>query len=113
MGIINKSKSVLNKSENLWSPVEDSIFSLFDQDNDNDYRLNILDCKLYPSRNVIEEEFRTIVKQAAREGGDKKYFLVDVDGSEITVDQLLDKYFSNPESCFIKGYPEFNDENEK
>jgi hypothetical protein len=103
MGIINKTKSVLNKSENLWSPVEDSIFSLFDQD----YRLKILDYKLYPTKTLLEEEFRTIVKQAASQGVDPKYKILDVDGSEITVDRLLDKYLSNPESCFIKGYPEF------
>lgn len=107
MGIINKTKSVLNKSENLWSPVEDSIFSLFDEA--NDYRLKILDYKLYPTKNLLEEEFRTIVKQAANRGVDKKYILIDTDGSEITVDQLLDKYFSNPESCFVKGWPEFDE----
>jgi hypothetical protein len=110
IGIINKTKSVINKSENLWSPVEDSIFSLFDQD--NDYRLKILDYKLYPTKSLLEEEFRTIVKQAAREGMDQKYKILDVDGSQITVDQLLDKYLSNPETCFIRAYPEFNEENE-
>jgi hypothetical protein len=110
MGIINKTKSVINKSENLWSPVEDSIFSLFD-DEDNDFRLKILDYRLYPTKTLLEEEFRTIVKQAAREGVDQeKYKIRDADGTEITISQLIDKYLSNPDSCFIKGYPEFINE---
>ena len=50
MGIINSSKSVINKSENLYSPVEDSIFSIFDSDNDSDLRLKITDTSFYPDR---------------------------------------------------------------
>jgi hypothetical protein len=41
LGIINMTKSIINRNENLCSPVEDSIFSLFDED--SDYRLNMLD----------------------------------------------------------------------
>lgn len=86
---------------------EDSIFSLFDQD--NDHRLKILDCKLYPTKTLLEEEFRTIVKHDDNQGVDPKFKIFDIDGSEITVNQLLDKYLSDPESCFTRGYPEFND----
>jgi hypothetical protein len=107
MGIINKTKSVINKSENLYSSVEDSLFSLFDEDDGNDFRLKILDYRLYPTKSLLEEEFRTIVKQAASQGVDLKYMMF----SQITVNQLLDKYFSEPQSCFIRAYPEFNDEN--
>jgi hypothetical protein len=70
MGIINSFKSVINKSENLYSPVEDSIFSIFD--NDNDLRLKIMDTSFYPdrypSKNVLEEQFRVIVKHDAKWG---------------------------------------------
>ena len=114
MGVINMARSVINKSENLYSPVEDSIFSLFD---DGDLRLKILDYRAYPSKNVLEEEFRTIVKHDSKEGvknGDsQRYNIVDTDGTEITVSQLIDKYLSNPDSCFIKGYPEFNNESDE
>jgi hypothetical protein len=110
-GIINMTKSVINRNENLCSPVEDSIFSLFDQD--NDFRLKILDSRLYPNKTLLEEEFRTIVKhndsQGVKNSDFQKYKILDVDGSEITVNQLLDKYLSDPESCFIKAWPEFND----
>ena len=73
----------------------------------------MLDYRLYPSKNVIEEEYRTIVKHDAREGVDKKYILMDTDGTEITVNRLLDKYFSNAESCFVRGWPEFDEVTEK
>jgi hypothetical protein len=112
-------KSVINRNENLCSPVEDTIFSLFDSENngdEGDVRLKILDYRVYPTRNVLEEEFRSIVKHNAKEGGNennfKRYKILDVDGAEITVSQLIDKYLSGPDTCFIKGYPEFNDDNE-
>ena len=33
-----------------------------------------------------------------------RYKLIDPDGSEITLDQLIDSYFTSPEDCFIKIY---------
>jgi hypothetical protein len=112
MGVINMTRSVINRSENLYSPVEDSIFSLFDED--GDLRLKILDYRAYPSGNVLEEEFRTIVKHDAKEGVKnsdiQKYKIVDADGTEITVGHLIDKYLRNTDICFIKGYPEFNED---
>ena len=41
----------------------------------------------------------------------ERYKLVDIDGTKITIDQLIDKYLSNPDLCFVKGYTEFNDKN--
>ena len=71
MGVINSTRSVINRSENLYSPVEDSIFSLFDDD--RDFRLKILDHRLYPSRNVLEDEYSIFVKDDAK-GGRKWQF---------------------------------------
>ena len=31
------------------------------------------------------------------------YRLEDADGTEITVNQMIEKYFQDPESCFEKG----------
>jgi hypothetical protein len=66
MEIMNMTKSVINKNENLCSPVEDSIFSLFEDD--KDLRLKIVDDRLFPTKNVLEGEFRTIVKQDDKGG---------------------------------------------
>ena len=35
------------------------------------------------------------------------------DGIEITLDQLLDRYFSNPENCFVKTYEEDSNNNKE
>jgi hypothetical protein len=35
--------------------------------------------------------------------------LLDSDGSEITLGELIDKYYHNPEDCFVKGYPELKE----
>ena len=113
MGVINSTRSVINRSENLYSPVEDSIFSLFDDD--RDLRLKILDHRLYPSRKVLEDEYSIFVKDDAKggvgNGNFQRYKILDIDATEITVDELIDKYLSDPDTCFIKGYSEFNDNN--
>jgi len=113
MGVINMTRSVINRSENLYSPVEDSVFSLFDDDGDS--RLKICDFRLYPNKRIIEEEYRTIVKHDAKEGLEnsnfQRYKILDIDGTEMTVHQLIDKYLSNPDTCFVKGYTEFNNKN--
>ena len=33
-----------------------------------------------------------------------KYKIIDVDGSQIGLDELADKYYSNPEDYFDKGF---------
>ncbi len=38
-----------------------------------------------------------------------KYKLVDFRGTEITLDELIDKYYNNPEECFVRGYPEMKE----
>ena len=109
IGVINSFKSVINKSENLYSPVEDSIFSIFD--NDNDLRLKITDSAFYPDRfpsiNVLEEQFRIFVKHDAEWGVKndeifQRYKIEDTDGNELAIKQLIDKYLSDPDTCFIK-----------
>jgi hypothetical protein len=34
---------------------------------------------------------------------------VDSDGTGITLDELIDKYYNNLEECFVKGYPELKE----
>jgi hypothetical protein len=36
-------------------------------------------------------------------GNGTKYRLTDVDGKEITPNELAEKYFSSPEVCFMKS----------
>jgi hypothetical protein len=41
-----------------------------------------------------------------------QYKLLDCDETEITVDELIDKYFSHPETCFIKSYDDNTSNND-
>ena len=86
-------------------------FSLFKS---NDLRLTVTNPAVYPSPNVIEKEYSSIVKQEERGGtqNNKNIFrLLESDGTEITVAGMVGKYFQNPESCFIKGFDPGNYKN--
>lgn len=72
--------------------------------------------KYFLVRIFLEKQFRTFVKKNADdivvlEKNFSHYKLVDVDGSEITVDQLIDNYFTSPEDCFTKVY--YDGDNDK
>lgn len=66
-GLINYAKSALNRNENIWFPVDEktNAFSLFKS---NDLRLTVTNPAVYPSPNVIEKEYSSIVKQEERGG---------------------------------------------
>jgi len=102
MGIINMIKSTINRNENIYSPVEDSVFSIFDDDKDS--RLTIVDSDLWPSKSVLEKEYGIIIEQEDKRGLEncifQRYKVLDIDGIEISVSELIDKYLSNPEICF-------------
>ena len=107
-GIINKSKSVINGKEIMLSPAEEGkIFSMFidesEDENNASYRLKINDIKFYPRNKVIEESYVFLSKRYYKERVEKnmlRYLLVDPDGNEITVQELVNKYLNNPETCF-------------
>lgn len=112
-GIVNYARSEINGKENIYFPVEGeedqgNIFSLFDSA--QDFRLKINDPIVYPSKNVLEKEFRTLVRREGKDQVENKtkfcsdYKILDVDESELSVDQLLDRYIDNAESCFIRGF---------
>jgi hypothetical protein len=55
-----------------------------------------------------------VVKRSSDEGhvfkkNFTKYKLVDFRGTEITLDELIDKYYNNPEECFVRGYLEMKE----
>ena len=69
-------------------------------------KLKVTDPRVYPSKNVLKEEFRILSECYYNEAGEHfeknstNYKLLDLDGTEITIDQLIYKYFSNPEEFF-------------
>ena len=124
LGIVDKFRSELNKSENLYCPVDEvgtsNIFAMSDDANPDDYRLKIKEPYLYPSKNVLMNCIRTFVEHHA-EGNTstnkihyfQKYRLVDHNGVEITTEELVDRYLSNHEETFKKDYPLENEATEE
>jgi hypothetical protein len=99
LGFINKTQSVIDRRANIYSPVEENnIFTMFQ--NGQDFRLAIADSTLFPTRQVLEEHFRRIVKYRHKDGVRLKFKLVDEKGVEISVEELVDRYLNNPEICF-------------
>jgi hypothetical protein len=94
-GVINSVRSIINAKENLYYPVNQ----------ENDYGVSILplteDCRLivskpFDEKKVIEESFRTLLERRSK-GGGVKYKIIDIDGLEISLSDLLNRYFFNKE----------------
>jgi hypothetical protein len=107
--IIDKIQSEIDKRENIYLPVEEgNLFNIFDDSINNNLRLKVPGPDAFPSKNFLKEQFRTIVEKnagdmAVLEKNFCHYKLIDRDGIEISLDQLLDKYFTNPYDCFIEN----------
>ena len=92
-GCINYNRSVLNGKENLYYPAnietENSLsFSLLPLTEDCRLILN----KHLDEKKVLEESFITLLERRSN-GGGSKYKIIDIDGYELTLDDLLEKYF--------------------
>jgi hypothetical protein len=94
-GVINSVQSVLNGKEYLYYPVN--------IDDENDSSISILplieDCRLilsqsFDEKKVLEESLETLSRRR-RNGGEGKYKIIDVDGAEISINDLLERYFFN------------------
>jgi hypothetical protein len=108
LGIVDKFKSELNKLENLYCPVDDistsNIFSMTDESSPEDYRLKVTDPRQFPCNSVLLDAFRTIVNYNAEmstsTNENQRYRLLDHEGNDITPQELIDRYLSNPYKAF-------------
>jgi hypothetical protein len=98
--LIEKLPSARDSRRNIYFPTEYPA----NGHNTVGNKIRVTDHNLYPSRNVIEESFRTLVKCNAE---DTKIFdqitdyrIEDVDGRKIELDELLDRYYNRPEEYF-------------
>src|SRR3954447_19029086 len=101
-GVINSVRSIINGKENLYYPVN--------QENEDNVSILPLteDCRLIinnqlDEKNVLEESFRTLLGRRSN-GGVVKYKIIDIDGKEISLTDLLESYFFSdiyPSSCSV------------
>ena len=78
------------RKENLYYPVNQDNKTLSILPLTEDSRLIIN--KSLDEKNVIEESFRTLLGRRSN-GGVVKYKIIDIDGSELSVSELLKRYF--------------------
>lgn len=107
LGLLDHSRSVLNKSLDWWFPIDENAkaFSIFDG-NDKEQKKLTVSKEYYPDKEFIRKEiekfYRAFVTDARNPecSSDKKiYMILDIDGREISPDELVEKYFSNAETC--------------
>ena len=107
-GLINWTKSLISGREKIYYPVDEEATRVHYLFPDDDMRLIVRDKYFYPSKDVLEQSYGSRSKQSCNEGGKKNIFdiykLEDHEGKEITVSELIDRYLSNPEICFKKGW---------
>ncbi|MER5174627.1 MAG: hypothetical protein ABJB76_08505 [Candidatus Nitrosocosmicus sp.] len=95
-GLINYERSILNGKENLYYPVnignDDLSTFLFHLTEDCRLIMN----KPFDKKKVLEESFRTLLGRRSNEGVvDNKYKIIDIDNTELSLVDLLEKYFFN------------------
>jgi hypothetical protein len=109
LGIIDRVKSEIDRRGYIWYPVEEgNIPTLFTDPDDK--RLEVIDPSFYPTKKYIEDNSRTFVKYSSKGEGptEKRLKLVDPEGYNITVTQLIDQYLNNPEIAFKEPSKENN-----
>ncbi|HJR84087.1 MAG TPA: hypothetical protein VJ772_01835 [Nitrososphaeraceae archaeon] len=107
-GIIDKVQSQISNRNNLYFPSDEdqNIFSLF---SNNDFRLKVRNDAFYPSTTVLETLISENIeeKHHAEDPLEKikfqNYRLLDHEGKEISSKELVERYLSNPQICFIVG----------
>jgi len=108
-GVINSVQSVINCKENLYYPVN--------QENEDSVSILSLteDCRIIintqlKEKNVLEESFRTLLERRSN-GYGVKYKIIDIDGSEMSLTDLLEIYFfseNHHTSCSIIETKHYN-----
>jgi hypothetical protein len=123
-GLIDKFRSQIDARENIYFPVEEqeqlaelSSSSPFVHDEKDLDKMKIVvkDSSIYPDKAFLEEQFRILSKYNAEDPASFEknisYKIIDTDGTDMTLDQLIDRHFTNPQECFSKGYVESREEN--
>jgi hypothetical protein len=106
-GLIEKVPSARDNRQNIYLPVDPAVNGNGKADTS---KVIVSDPSLYPTRNLIEESFRTLVKYPARDSiffdQITDYRIEDIDGQRIELKEILDRHFSQPERYFEKGFSE-------
>lgn len=110
LNLINWARSVLKGNEKIYYPADpDSpkVNTLFP---DDELKLTVTNKSFYPTKEYLEQSYGFRSKLLLEHGGKKNisdiYRLEDHECNEITISDLIERYFSNPELCFRIGWDE-------
>lgn len=101
VGVIDKFRSAMDSRSYIYTPAEEgNINTLFSDPEDK--RLEVFDPSHYPCKQYLEDCCRTIKEYSSKGGevGTYRYRLVDSKGFDITYEELIDRFLSNPEVAF-------------
>lgn len=107
---INKEDSELDKRKNIYYPVlvtntEEKNKNLFDMPQSNNLlqnsKVHVTDSTIFPSKEYLKSEIQAIVDYSIQKG----YFarIVNHEKKDITLDELIDQYYNNPDEYFDKS----------
>jgi hypothetical protein len=101
LGLVNKHDSRLDQKSNIYSLVNEDAAS----NNVTLDKLPVRDPEVYPSKEYLEESLRRIVIYS-EDGPDniaknETMTILDCDGTEMSVNELVDRHFRDPNSVFI------------
>jgi hypothetical protein len=104
LGLVQKTPSVKDGRTNIYS-LPENIQSK--DNNDNKDKILVRNPNLYPTKNVLIDSFRTVIEYDADDPSffEKKseYEILDENGERLGLEELAEKYFSNPELYFERG----------
>ena len=113
LGLVNWEKNVKKGNEHIYFAADEDakkVFTLFPDCDMNDLKLVVKDQDYYPTKNVLEKDYGLMSILTVQQGGLKNIFdiyrLEDHEGNEITISELIDRYLSDPETCFKVGWDE-------
>jgi hypothetical protein len=96
------------KKAKLYRPVKElkySFYSFSDEKNIFSYKLKMKVEKAghFPTKEILELQISDSLKCSSKysENGKISFRLVDVNGDELSIEELINRYFSNPEDYFI------------
>jgi hypothetical protein len=109
---IDSIHSELDKRAYIYFPIVTSKYSkLFLSDQRNNFlqsnKVSVVNPALYPDKTYVNSEIQLVWRYYSENANLKlKLGMVDHEGNEIIIDQLVDKYYRNPENYFSKNFPD-------
>lgn len=106
-GFIDSVKGEIDRRANIYFPLinTEKYIKLFETTSSNnllhDSKLGVINIATYPSKEYVESSIRVIIDILRKEG--RNFLLKNHLGEEVSLEQLVADYYSNPEGYFTRG----------